>query len=129
MEMSGNHRHRRESVPGYPQLSEYMGLLPQLSIFRSFGALGAKNILYLHAELVALEEELRKVEEEDYRSGDDVRERYRRCWQYLKLSDGMPCSNMSRPQAKIVMEIRAVLKEYCKANIERKIIAYKVYRV
>lgn len=110
MEMAGGHN-RRASVPGYPQLSQYMGLLPQLGIFRSFSALGAKNILYLHAELVALEEELRQAEERDHGSGDELRVNYRRCWQFLKLSN---CSGESRPQFRIVIDIRAVLKEYCK---------------
>lgn len=113
MEMAGNSQ-RRRSVPGYPQLSEYMGLLPHLGTFRSFRALGTKNILYLHAELVGLEEELRKCEEEDHKSGDNVRVNYRRCWQFLKLSDGQPCSGSSRQQIKIILDIRAVLKEYCK---------------
>lgn len=108
--MSDNSQ-KRQSVPGYPQLSQYMGLLPQLGIFRSFSALGAKNILYLHAELVALEEELRQAEEKDHGSGDELRANYSRCWQFLKLSD---CSGEARPQFRIVMDTRAVLKEYCK---------------
>lgn len=67
-----------------------------MGIFRGFKALGIKNILYLHAEQVGLEKELRKCEEEGHESGDNVRVNYRRCWQPLKLSDGEPCSESSR---------------------------------
>jgi hypothetical protein len=52
-------------IKGYPKLAGYMGLAPEIAMFRRFGALNARNILYLQSELVVLEARLKFVEAED----------------------------------------------------------------
>ncbi|PVH79058.1 hypothetical protein DL98DRAFT_633031 [Cadophora sp. DSE1049] len=43
-------------IEGYPKLAELQGTYPQLGIYRRFATLNARNLLYLQAELVDLEE-------------------------------------------------------------------------
>jgi len=54
------------ALPGYPALAAHMGLTPELGIFRRFAAMGTKFLLYAQAELCLLEEELQKLEKQDY---------------------------------------------------------------
>jgi hypothetical protein len=114
--MSGN-EHCKEFVPGYPQLSGQIGLLPQYGIFRSFRAVSSRNILYLHAELIELEQMLHEAEKYDSECPDPVRMKYRRDWRWLKASEGSQCPEASR-QCQIILQLRQVLKEYCKTDKE-----------
>jgi len=41
---------------GYEGLAQFMGVYPELAIFRRFGALNLQNVLFLQAEITALEE-------------------------------------------------------------------------
>jgi hypothetical protein len=41
---------------GYEGLAQLMGVYPELAIFRRFGALNLQNVLFLQAEITALEE-------------------------------------------------------------------------
>ena len=50
---------------GNPMLAGRMGLIPELSVFRRFGALNAQRLLCLHAELIHLERQLRDREQDD----------------------------------------------------------------
>ena len=47
-------------MEGYSKLASLMGTYSDTLIFRHFGALSAQNLLYLQAELVHLEHELRE---------------------------------------------------------------------
>ena len=50
---------------GYPKLACYMGRYHKRAIFRCFGSLNAKILLYLQAGLVRLERELYRPESLD----------------------------------------------------------------
>lgn len=95
---------------GYDRLATFMGLLPEAAIFRRFAALNAKNILYLQAELLSLEQELQSAAEDDARSTSAKRQEYSRDWYLLSRtgdhSDGDP------QQWKLFMTIRNTLNEY-----------------
>ena len=54
---------------GYPMIAERIASKPQTAIYRRFDALNARRILYLQAELCALEKQLHDIEEEDARKG------------------------------------------------------------
>jgi hypothetical protein len=95
-------------VEGYPRLSEEMGLLPQLAIFRRFGALAARNLLYMQAELSMLEEKLCKIEKDDRESVEGKKSSYRHDWDYLSYLD----SAVASEQWQLVLRIRSILKEY-----------------
>ncbi len=45
---------------GYTALALLMGRVPEVAIFRRFSTLNARNLLYLQAELVQLEDDLEK---------------------------------------------------------------------
>jgi hypothetical protein len=95
-------------VEGYPKLACYMGTYHEAAIFRRFGSLNSQNLLYLQAELVHLERELRRLESLDsiaQRGSDSV---YATDWYWLDNS-GL---RENCPQLKVVLAIRSKLKEY-----------------
>ena len=104
-------------IDGYPKLAEHMGSTPEVSIFRRFEALNRQNLLYLQAELTALERELRNLEAESATcDAADPRSQYSRDWEWMNITDEK--SNMN-PQWRLFLRIRAILKEYSKQLIYR----------
>ena len=102
-------------IDGYPKLAEHMGSAPEISIFRRFEALNRQNLLYLQAELTALERELRNLEVESATcDATDPRSQYSRDWEWMNMTDKN--SNMN-PQWLLFLRIRATLKEYSKQLI------------
>jgi hypothetical protein len=63
-------------IPGYPMLAGHMGNMSEVAMFRRFGALNARNLLYYQNELVCLEEELKVLEAEDAKSKSGKKARY-----------------------------------------------------
>jgi hypothetical protein len=102
-------------IDGYPKLAEHMGSGPEISIFRRFEALNRQNLLYLQAELTALERELRNLEAESATCDTaEPRSQYSRDWEWMNMTDEN--SNMN-PQWQLFLRIRAILKEYSKQLI------------
>lgn len=95
-------------VPGYPKLAQYMGLYSEYAIFRRFSSLNCQNLLYLQAELVHLEEKLRRLEVIDSASPETPRSVYAKDWYWLANS----ASEGNGDQIRTVLEIRTILKEY-----------------
>ena len=107
---------RTRGIEGYAHMGRLMGERPDVAIFRSFSAFSAENLLYLQAELVALENDLRVAQASDKTSLHAQRRRYGVDWMRLSGSleeetsehrgadDGM--------QWATVLEMRAKLKEY-----------------
>ncbi|KAH7342604.1 hypothetical protein BKA65DRAFT_478476 [Rhexocercosporidium sp. MPI-PUGE-AT-0058] len=54
-----------EKLEGFADFAAYIGSDRDLALFRRFDTLGARNLLYLQAELLALEEQLQEYDEED----------------------------------------------------------------
>ncbi|GME63323.1 hypothetical protein GTA08_BOTSDO09333 [Neofusicoccum parvum] len=100
---------------GYPKIAVQMGLMPEVAIFRRFGFLNAQNILYMQAELVCLEERLRKLQVKDD-NAPEPKSRYAKNWWMLSVSE----DHGDDEQWKLVQEIREKLKEYNKALIQQK---------
>jgi hypothetical protein len=93
-------------------LAEHMGSTPEVSIFRRFETLNRQNLLYLQAELTALEKELRNLEAESATcDAADPRSQYSRDWEWMNMTDEK--SNMN-PQWQLFLRIRVILKEYSK---------------
>jgi hypothetical protein len=99
-------------VVGYPRLSGEMGLLPQLAIFRRFGALGARNLLYFQAELFMLEQRLCEIEKSDSLSNEGKKSSYRHNWSWMCSLDSVPPTEPCE-QWQLMLKIRGLLKEYC----------------
>ena len=90
-----------------------MGAHPEVAVIRRFGSLNARNILYLQAELMALEPKLNECVKADANSGHQDRQIYDRDWQ--TLSESLQPENGGNPeQWKTMLSIRALLKEYSK---------------
>jgi hypothetical protein len=100
------------SPNGYSKLAALMGAHPELANFRRFDALNTHNLLYLQAELVFLENKLRKCIELDNLSGHVDRALYDRDWQSLFESSTALGGNAE--QWETALRVRRVLKDYSK---------------
>ncbi|KAM0798017.1 hypothetical protein BDR22DRAFT_823820 [Usnea florida] len=74
------------SMKGYAKLASLMGAHPEVAIFRRFGTSNALNLLYLQAEIVALERDLRTYTTADDSSSDPSRAIHSRDWYTLSQS-------------------------------------------
>ncbi|KAF2475307.1 uncharacterized protein BDR25DRAFT_350697 [Lindgomyces ingoldianus] len=93
---------------GYPRLAGQMEILPETAIYRRFGALNSRNLLYYQAELASLEKEL--ILQENLDSSVPEKQRYALDWYWLSQS----VEQGDRKQLDLVMKMRALLKEYSK---------------
>ena len=79
---NSSRRHSRRTVArlgtmdGYDKLAAFIAADNGLIICRRFSILNAKNLLYLQAELVNLEAELRDIVAEVKTSGDAAKSRF-----------------------------------------------------
>ena len=101
-------RRNADTMPeGYSRLATMMGAHPEVAIYRRFGALNAQNLLYLQAELVDLENQLRDCERSSA-SSDKARD-----WKALKDSAALP--DPEGKQWRTFSAIRKKLDEYSTA--------------
>ncbi|AEO69895.1 uncharacterized protein THITE_2056878 [Thermothielavioides terrestris NRRL 8126] len=106
---------------GYDRLGRMMGMLPEMTAFRRFGALSAEDLLYRQAELVELERSLREYQQDDKGSGHPDREHYARNWDKLQRSgDSDVDEGNDGLQWETILEIRQKLKEYQEALIRHR---------
>lgn len=102
-------------MEGYNKLASLMGACPEVAILRRFGSLNARNLLYLQAELVALEDSLRACTERNKASSDADRAASARDWYTLSRlgSTGNNSSDVDAGEEwRTMLEIREKLKEY-----------------
>jgi hypothetical protein len=104
---------RTWSSGSYPRLSEFMGLWPEVAIFRRFGALNTQNLLFLQAEIAHLERELQLIREREEKREDERGLLAQRSWFELSQAseDGEDC-----PQWAIIQDIRSKLTEYSRTD-------------
>ncbi len=107
-------------MEGYSKLAKLQSTYPQLSIYRRFSYLNARNLLYLQAELVDLEDRLDKQTLLDIKSEDESKRKFSRNWFELstntaKEGEGCPVDiDVPNPQWHIMLLARDKLKEYSK---------------
>ena len=109
----------KEYLEGFAELAEFIASDNDILLFRKFGALGARNLLYLQAELQELEARLKRIDEEDLReiaNTKDISEkmdvdRGARDWDFMtrEACDG---NGRQAKKMKLILEIRRVIKEY-----------------
>jgi hypothetical protein len=87
---------------GYDKLAYLIGDFPDLTAFRKFGALTAKCLLYMQAELVHLEYELEILSREDRRSVESASSGV--SWKALQ--------NGNTAQKEKILEIQRKLEQY-----------------
>ena len=98
------------SMQGYARLASLMGAHPDVAIVRRFATLNTLNLLYLQAEIVALESDLRKYTTADERSSDPNRAIHSRDWYTLSQSSNH--GGDAGMQWQTVIQIREKLNEY-----------------
>ncbi|MCJ1369387.1 hypothetical protein MMC20_000598 [Loxospora ochrophaea] len=103
-------------MDGYPRLARLIGQKPEVAIFRRFGTLNAENLLFLQAELLTLERELRDIVTDDLTSDDEQRKSYSSSWWALKESSESKTADQAQWQKR--KEMREKLKEYNSALLQ-----------
>jgi hypothetical protein len=93
---------------GYPRLAGHMEIFPERAIFRRFGALNCRNLLYLQCELSSIEKQLIQQENADNTDPEKLRYALDYFWLSQSRDDG------DARQLELVMKMRKTLKEYSK---------------
>ena len=100
---------RRRYLEGFPALSHFIAGDRQEAIYRRFGSLSARNLLYQQSELHRLEHELELYDEEDAQDLDDVSAQQRaRQWESFAVDD----SDSARLRRELQDRIKKRVKEY-----------------
>jgi hypothetical protein len=103
-----NSRMNHKMAEGYHKLASLIGDQAGLAMYRRFGSLAAKNLLYMQAELVLLEDELKTIAECDHQ--DPQCANLGMCWEALRNAPKEGARNL---QWQKFLEIRAKINEYC----------------
>jgi hypothetical protein len=108
-----------EYIDGYVDFSEFIASDYSLSIYRKFASLGARNLLYLQAELQLLQFQLRALDDADQailRSPGDNIEKARtdnanRSWEDLEqqVAEG---DIRQVERHRMIYKLRRLMKEY-----------------
>ena len=94
---------------GYPGLASLLGHADGFGMFKRFAALNMRNLLYMQAELLALEDELERSTLND--SLDTSRSAYSKSAEKLRAS-AQSSDPKDKEQWDKALEVRAKLKEY-----------------
>lgn len=95
---------------GYPSVAAFIASSPDLAVFRKFGQLNARNLLYLQTELIVLESKLEALDREDLTNAGEVD--WRRSWESVLRGQ----KEDDDRRRKLVSDIREKLKEYSKKS-------------
>jgi hypothetical protein len=96
-----------EIMTGYDKLSTLIGRYPSLAIYRRFGALSAKVLLHMQAELVHLENELSIISQRN--STDPEKARFDVSWEALDQASSEGAADFQR---NLVLQIQEKLAVY-----------------
>ncbi|KAF2094721.1 hypothetical protein NA57DRAFT_45802 [Rhizodiscina lignyota] len=101
-------------MKGYTKIAALMSQYPESAIVKRFSDLNIQNILYLQAELVGLQQDLRRCEAENETSRDVEKEQLLLDWYTLSSTrDG----EEDNEQWQLALRIREKLKEYDEAVV------------
>jgi len=102
---------------GFPALASWIARDPdnESFVFRKFDRLGARNILHLQSQLIALENELDQLDEEARRSNDFEARQSSRRWETLMKHANDPNRPEKRRLEKME-ELQKLLNRYCTTN-------------
>lgn len=108
----------KEYLEGFTDFSHYMASDDALFIFRRFGSLSARNILYLQAELQLLEQQLQELDELDNNvlrqlgEGNEkaLVDSAARSWESFK--DQADRVERQKTKMDLIVRLRTLMKEY-----------------
>ena len=95
-------------MAGYGKFANLMGEFSELTIFRRFGALNAKLLLYRQAELVRLEDDRKFIAQEDEKHADT--KEFAKSWHKMHEASSDCGADQQREK---VHQIEEKLKIYC----------------
>lgn len=98
---------------GYDKLATLFDNYDDLAMFRCFHDLGAKNLLYMQAELLRLAQKLENQIDYDFQAEKTDAEDVANCWRTMEDS---PEGYVGYRQKQIMLEIREKLRMYCKLS-------------
>jgi hypothetical protein len=119
--MSGDEeKHIGETLApdGHPSLAEFIAKHRDSStaIYRHYDDLSARNILYLQGELAELRVLQLKYDREDAEPGEiDAKERSRDWNKFKTLAEEPGGNRREQERMKVMLKIRATLKEYSRS--------------
>ena len=106
--MNGRPSSAAEITAGFPKLAGFLGLKPEIAIFKRFAKLNAENLLLLQSELMILEHQLNEIVARDLQSQNSEVKYYARSWWNMLR----PTRNGNGDQLSKRLEIREKLREY-----------------
>ncbi|KAL5319980.1 hypothetical protein ACEPPN_013039 [Leptodophora sp. 'Broadleaf-Isolate-01'] len=106
---------RVEYANGFPTLAAFIASDTDLVIFRRFDCLGARNLLYLQAELVTLEANLAALDQADLaseRAKDMDVMLASKSWEALAWKAKEKADGREAKRIELIMKIRPLMAEY-----------------
>ena len=101
-------------MTGYDKLASLFGNNDDLSMFRRFGPLNAKILLYRQAELLHMNDQLEHQVELDFNSENPKGRSFAVYWKALNDASDDGFETIGRRQKHKVSEIQSKLEKYCK---------------
>jgi hypothetical protein len=106
-------------LEGFAEFSRFIASDDDLFLYRRFGSLAARNIVYLQAELQSLEDQLKELDEADRmlveRPGDQDEKSAvdgaARAWESFEYQ-AREGNKRQKKKMGVVLRIRMILKEY-----------------
>ena len=96
-------------LDGYPSFAEFIAQDGDAAIYRKFGHLSARNLLYLQSELHNLEGQLQQLDEEDAK-GLDNEDAQKAAREWRHFSD--PGNGRAQEHRELQEQVRGRIKEY-----------------
>jgi hypothetical protein len=112
-------RNEEEYLPGFADFSHFIASDYSLSIYRKFATLGARNLLYLQAELQLLDIQLEELDNRDKRiiaSSNEMSEQLKteaaaRSWEDLKQQANAGDKKQAG-KLRMIYRIKKLMREY-----------------
>jgi hypothetical protein len=108
----------KEFLDGYVDFAEFIASDGQLSIFKEFRSLAARNLLYLEAELQLLQFEIQAIDDADQallNNVDDAEQKIKteeaiRAWECFREQTKTDPRQVQKLE--MIMKLRGLMKEY-----------------
>lgn len=94
-------------LEGYPSFAQFIATDSDAAIYRKYGNLSARNLLYLQSELHELEEQLQQLDMEDAKDiSNEAAQRVAREWGHYNDPDNQAACRHKVLQEKIRLKVR-----------------------